>query len=324
MPRFPRVCHRLSALAALGLLACSVQATAPDPATAEEVQGGRDLSDRFTVPVTINGGGPYHFLVDTGSERTVLSYELAGRLTLAPSTAVTLVSIAGTEQVQTAMVPELKVTSSRSTMADFVAPLLSETDMGAVGILGIDSLQTKRVIMDFRRMRMSISDAPRARQADSDEIIVTAKRRLGQLIMVDADIEGQKISVVIDTGSAVSIGNPLLRAALTRRHRLGVMVPIAITSVTGDKTLADYTSIRQVRIGGVTLRNMPAAFADPQIFHRLGLNKKPSLLLGMDVLRLFNRVSIDFANRNVRFMLPGGAARDTDPRLAGSSVARQG
>lgn len=323
MTRFLQT-HRLSVLAALGLLAGPLQATAPDPAAPEEVQGGSDLSQRLTVPVTINGGGPYHFLVDTGSERTVLSHELAGRLTLAPSTAVTLASISGTEQVQTALVPELKLTSSRNAMADFAAPLLSETDMGAVGILGIDSLQTKRVIMDFRRMRMSISDAPRARQADSDEIIVTAKRRLGQLIMVDADIEGQKISVVIDTGSAVSIGNPLLRAALMRRHKLGLMVPIAITSVTGDETLAEYTSIRQVRIGGVTLSNMPAAFADPQIFHRLGLDKKPALLLGMDVLRLFSRVSIDFANRDVRFTLPGGAARDIAPRLAESIVQSRG
>lgn len=323
MTRLLQTCHRLSALAALGLLACPVQAVAPDPATPEEVQGGRDLDERLTVPVTINGGGPYHFVVDTGSERTVLSRELADRLTLASASNVTLLSITGSQQVRTAIVPELRLTASRKGMADFVAPLLSEYHMGAVGILGIDSLQSKRVVMDFHAMRMSISDSPRAALLDADEIVVTARRRLGQLILVDADANGQKISVIIDTGSAVTIGNPALRKKLSARGRLGLMTPITITSVTGGNTPADYTQVDRVRIGGVTLVGMPVAFADPEIFRRLGLDRKPALLLGMDTLRLFDRVSIDFANRNVRFILKGNASQ-TAPQLAGSPIVRGG
>ncbi|RYD93393.1 MAG: hypothetical protein EOP61_23660, partial [Sphingomonadales bacterium] len=239
MSSFLKTVHRLSALGALGLLACSVQAAAPDLASPEEVQGGRDLDKRLTVPVTINGGGPYHFVVDTGSERTVLSHELADRLTLSPDKAVTLLSVTGSEEVETAKVPELRLTAGRDAMSDFSAPLLSEQHMGAVGILGIDSLQTKRVVMDFREMRMVISDAPRAALLESDEIVVTARRRLGQLILVDADADGQKISVIIDTGSAVSLGNPKLRQRLASLGRLGQSVPISIQSVTGDETPAD-------------------------------------------------------------------------------------
>jgi predicted aspartyl protease len=323
MMRFPQACRRLSAVAALGLLACSVQATTLDPATPEEVQGGRDLDERLTVPVTINGGGPYHFVVDTGSERTVLSRELADRLTLAPASNVTLLSLTGLEEVRTAMVPELRLTASRKGMADFAAPLLSQNHMGAAGILGIDSLQTKRVVMDFRAMRMSISDAPRAAPIDNDEIVVSARRRLGQLILVDAEANGQKISVIIDTGSAVTIGNPALHKKLAARGRLGRSMPISITSVTGGDIPADYTQVDRVRIGGVTLVDMPVAFADPQVFRRLGLTSKPALLLGMDVLRLFDRVSIDFANRNVRFILKGDALQAA-PLLAASAVVRGG
>ena len=317
MPRLVQTRRRRSALVALGLFACPVQATTPDTTTAEQVQGGRDLSQRLTVPVTINGGGPYHFVVDTGSERTVLSHELADRLTLIPAKTVTLLSITGIEEVRTAVVPELRLSSSRKGMSDFAAPLLAEHHMGAAGILGIDSLRTKRVVMDFRAMRMSISDAPRAALVDTDEIVVTARRKLGQLILVDADANGQKISVIIDTGSAVTIGNPALRKKLTERGRLGPSTPICITSVTGGITPADYTQVGRVRIGGVTLMDMPVAFADPRIFGRLGLGRKPALLLGMDVLKLFDRVSIDFANRNVRFIIKGNALR-TVPQIAGS------
>ena len=324
MRAFLSINRRLGTLAALGLLACAVQAAIPESTDPDQVQGGRDLSARLTVPVTINGGGPYHFVVDTGAERTVLSRELAERLTLAPARSVTLLSIAGSNQVDTAMVAELRLTAKGAQLSDLEAPLLAEYHLGAVGMLGIDSLQTKRVVLDFRKMRMTISDAPRRNWADDDEIVVVARRRLGQLILVDAEADGQKIAVVVDTGSAVSIGNPALRARLARRGKLGLSVPISITSVTGGQTPADYSSIKEIRIGGAKLRNMPIAFADPQIFHRLGLDRKPALLLGMDALSIFDRVSIDFANHDVRFVLPGDALQAPPPRLAADALPRRG
>jgi len=316
--------RRLPAFNTAWLLACAVQAAAPDPSPVEEVQGARDLDARLTVPVTINGGGPYHFVVDTGSERTVISRELAERLTLAPARPVTLLSIAGIKEVQTAMVSELRLTPGRSQLSDLEAPVLPELHLGAAGILGTDSLQTKKVILDFRNMRMSISDASTGGHVATDEIVVTARRRLGQLILVDADVDGQKINVIIDTGAAVSLGNPKLRERLSRRGRLGIFTPISITSVTGIETAAEYTTARHVRIGGVTMNDLPIAFANPSIFHRLGLDEKPALLLGMDALRAFDRVSIDFANRSVRFLMRGDAQMTTWPRLATTGGKRAG
>lgn len=299
----------------------AASATAAAAAAEEQVQGARDLSQRLTVPVTIAGGGPYHFVVDTGAERTVISRELADRLALAPSRQVTVVSIAGEDLVDTAIVPSLKLTAGRGRMAGFDAPVLAGEHLGAEGMLGLDSLRSKKVVLDFKKMHMSIADADEAPRGDGDEIVVTAKRRLGQLVLVDAEAEGQKISVVIDTGSAVSIGNDALRARLAGKGRLGVIIPIGITSVTGERTAADYTSIRRIRIGGVNLDSMPIAFANAGIFHHLGLDRRPALLLGMDALRLFDRVSIDFANRNVRFLLPGDAFA-APPRMASLAPGR--
>ncbi|MEK6638843.1 MAG: retropepsin-like aspartic protease [Pseudomonadota bacterium] len=37
---------------------------------------------RMTVPVMINGQGPFRFVIDTGADRTVISSELAERLGL--------------------------------------------------------------------------------------------------------------------------------------------------------------------------------------------------------------------------------------------------
>jgi hypothetical protein len=45
-------------------------------------------------------------------------------------------------------------------------------------------------------------------------------------------------------------------------------------------------------------------FADAHPFKRFDLLKRPAMLLGMDTLRAFRRVSVDFAARKVRFLLP--------------------
>ena len=57
-------------------------------------------------------------------------------------------------------------------------------------------------------------------------------------------------------------------------------------------------------IGGLRLQNLSIAFADAPPFRRLGLDERPAMLLGMNELRAFRRVAIDFATRKVLFDLP--------------------
>src|SRR5258708_32982901 len=55
---------------------------APTEEAPESLPLAQDPSLRLTLSVKINGQGPFDFLVDTGSDRTVISLELAA--TLAP------------------------------------------------------------------------------------------------------------------------------------------------------------------------------------------------------------------------------------------------
>ena len=65
---------------------------------------------------------------------------------------------------------------------------------------------------------------------------------------------------------------------------------------------------RDVRLGGAKIIDIPIAFADVHAFAKLGLTKRPAIMLGMDTLKLFDRVSVDFANRRVRLLRPGSSA----------------
>ena len=63
----------------------------------------------------------------------------------------------------------------------------------------------------------------------------------------------------------------------------------------------------------MTLGNTAIAFADAPPFRKLGLDKRPALFLGMTQLKLFRRIAIDFAMREVLFDLPG-SDRDSGSR----------
>lgn len=259
-------------------------------------------SDRMTVPVRIGAGGPFRFIVDTGSERTVVSRELAQRLRLSAGAPVRMHSMTEVSNVETALVPALRV--GRRTVSNIEAPTLGQQTLGADGLLGVDSLASQRVELDFRTNEMIVtrSQAPE-RGWDGDAIVVRARSRFGRLILVDASFDGERVYVILDTGAQISIGNEALRRRLERRRRLAPTEPIEVVSVTGGRMMVDYGVARRVRIGGVEISDLPVAFADVAPFRKLDLLERPAILLGMDALQLFERVSMDFATREVRLQL---------------------
>jgi len=276
--------------------------------TTEDVAIGTDNADRMTVPVSVAGQGPYHFLVDTGSERTVISRELAKRLRLTSGRAAILHSVMGANDVATVHIPHLKVSSNVISVID--APALGASNIGADGMLGIDSLQSQRVLFDFKAKTMSItpSNQPLERM-DGDTIVVRAKSRNGRLIFTQAKIDGRKISVIVDTGSQVTIANMAMQRMLTKRGHQLLDDTVMIESVTGEQMTARVARVPVVELGGLQLKDLSVAFADAHIFRQLGLEHKPTILLGMNAMKAFDRISIDFAAKKVRFVLPATSMR---------------
>jgi predicted aspartyl protease len=263
-----------------------------------------EQDQRLTVPVAVGTSGPYNFIIDTGAERTVVSRELAGALNLAPGLPVNMTSMTGRSTVNTVIVPGLSI-ESIGELHTIVAPALDARNLGASGLLGIDTLRKNMVSIDFETGIMTVHKSERHRKAVSqnpDEIVVTARSAFGQLIVTDAFWGDTRIQVVLDTGSQVSMGN----SALRRRDGMKAeqVHKIELTSVTGAKLIADYTLVPRVKIGDVLFQSLPVAFYDVAPFKKFGLENKPALMLGMDALRSFRKVEIDFPNRQVRFLVP--------------------
>jgi len=275
---------------------------------------GQDRSERMTVPVKVGGESGIPFVIDTGAERTVVSRQLADRLNLAKGPVRNLMTVTGTGKVNTVILSGLELSGTKLDAIE--APALDRAHMGAHGMLGIDSLQSRRVLLDFKKNEMKIVPGRRLQDSDEDTIVVTARSKYGQLILVDARFLGERVKVIVDTGSQTSIGNQALLDRLQRKKKSIALQPVTVTSVTGQTIPAQFATVDRIQIGGADFNNIPVAFADAEPFKRFGLANQPALLLGMDALRLFDRVSVDFANKQVRFILPGTSARPERVLLA--------
>lgn len=303
------------ALGALSPLAAQTPEAGPalTPPVQSTLAAGDDGASRMTVPVFVNGQGPFQFVIDTGADRTVVSKELAEKLALKKSGTMRVHAMGGAGRADMVKIDQLRV--SNRTMTRLTSAALPRAYIGADGLLGVDSLKGQRIIMDFKASTMTLepSSEPDAfAAATGDVIVVTAKTRLGQLVMVDADANGQKVWVVVDTGAQNSVGNRQLRKLMFARDPRTTTKPIEMIDVLGQRTMADYTIVNRLRIGGILLGNAAIAFADAYPFRLFDLHKKPSMLLGMESLRGFERVSVDFSARKIKFLLPANAPRVKD------------
>lgn len=312
------------AILGLGLLSCFpvsavAQALSPDPQTDLAViqQFDIDSSERMTVQVQVNGSEAVPFIVDTGSERTVIANDLAKKLALESGPKLTLATISGKSQVNSFFIDRL--TTAAVNLEGLEAPGLERANLGAYGLLGIDSLEDSRVLLDFKQQKMDVLPSARGRgktKIENGMIIVSAKKRAGRMIISTANINGTRIEIILDTGAQSSMANNALKAKLRPRQLRIAYIPVTMRSVTGAILPGEYNQIKQIEIGGLSISDLPITFADNYAFTALGLEKKPAILLGMDALKLFDRVMIDFGNRRVGFDLPKSVERQSPARMA--------
>jgi len=282
------------------------QAVAPsltDPAT-EILDLDEERNKRLTVPVMIGGTGPYNFMIDTGSQATAVTHQINQDHSFTPLGTATLVGMASRRPVNVVEVNDLTVGSH--TINDLAAPVLNRTHVGADGIIGLDSLQDFRVLIDFRKETIALEDVTKKKNYRRGfEIVVRARQKLGQLLITDAVVEGVRATVIIDTGAQASLANNALR----NRIRAKRAAEVTTTDVNGVSMIGHLSYVRSLEIEGLVLKNVPLTFADAPAFEALGLKDTPVLSLGMQHLKMFDRVAIDFTRQRVLFDVPRDVAR---------------
>jgi len=288
---------------------------APPPSESEMLKLSIDNWTRMTLPTQVNGKGPYAFTIDTAADRSVVSDAVANELQLQTTGGATLYGIVGPQHVSLVTLDKFRI--GRRERHDVSVPVLPREHLGAAGFIGIDALANETVLLDFKRSQISIArSADEGMEHEDGVIVVTGRSKFGQLVLTDAHIGKTKVYAIIDTGAQTTIGNMAFRKLL-----LGRTGPIKdegryIVSVTGSQLPYENGHVDHMMLGDLNVVDLNIALADVQTFRRFGVDDKPAILLGMDVLRGFERVAIDFRKRSVRFLIGKGLYHDQPTRTA--------
>lgn len=277
------------------------------------LDASQDWDERLAVPVKINNIDGFSFTVDTGADRSVLSEGLAQRLNLPRGPDVLVHGVGGSVQCPTATVASLSAGDAR--MSRLILPVLPFGRIGAEGLLGVDILEGRNVVMDFDRRRLEVRRSRREAEVMGTrrDVSVVAHEKLGRLTIADARIGGSRSLAFIDSGGGISIGNMALARAIAARRRRSPddMRPARLLTAGGEMQLGEFRVVPTIEMGELRIINIPMAFADIHIFDYWSLNNRPAALLGVDVLRLFARVELDFGAERVLFRLGQGGVSTT-------------
>jgi hypothetical protein len=273
----------------------------PIDETPTEVGAGKDPYEHMLAPVTINGQGPFQFLIDTGANVSCVSRELADRLALSALPPARVNTVVGAHDRPAVLIEHLQV--GDRTRKAVHAPAMP-FNRGVDGVLGVDWLKGQRLELGFKGKTLAITKS-KEDQAAQGSVVVPALRRLGQLTIIDADLSGRRISAMIDSGSQLTICNSRLRELVFEfDRRRGADTPyqrVKMESLIGETFWGEMMYLPFVRLGGLHLGNVPVVFSDMHVFELWGLSEKPALVLGMDLLTQFDSVALDFGRSQVRF-----------------------
>jgi predicted aspartyl protease len=260
----------------------------------------KDSSGRAVALIQINGQGPFRFILDTAANRSVLSQALATRLGLEHAGMGVVHSVDGAEiamqvKVESISFGALRLSGGETPVLD--SPMLD----GEHGLLGVDGMAGRLLHVDFTKQCVEIFESA-GQMPLNGWLSVPASVRFGSLVMVQGEIMGVRVNVLIDTGSNISLANEKFREALgdVRAHSIEYKNGHAFT-FGRPIVLKQRVWTPRLRIGRTFVDNVNAYIGDFHIFDMWGLQDEPTVLIGMDVLERSREMAIDYEHGIVHF-----------------------
>lgn len=295
----------IAGAASLALLAPHAAAQSVRKATGTRIANAADTEldvmaawvDRYgrpTVKVTLNGAGPFDFLVDTGANTTVVAQRHIEALGIPYTGMVEVNGTTGTRDFPLAEIRQLEAgsaTRERLTVAVATDANLLRED----GILGADVFAGRRLTFNIPGKTVTVESPARNRwrRARSNLTI-----RNGNLAEIDGRIGKVSAKFMLDTGSDECIINGPLRERLKEAYpRMPHLDEATVRGVTGHVIVGDYLELPDVRMGNVIIRDAGAVVADVPIFRIWGLEEEPAMIVGVNVLSRLDQFSIDYGAR---------------------------
>jgi hypothetical protein len=246
----------LAVLSAAPLIGVADAFAAPTRAVATTVPLVRAADGALSVTVTVNGAGPFRFLLDTGSAGTSVSDDLARRLDAPAVARADVTTAAGVEPAVIVRLDRLALggRTAEGLLATVVPAERLRGDGAALdGVLGQDFLSRFNYTLDYERGRLEWDEDG---AGDCGDARLPLEAIEGRFLAALPQDDGSTLRVVPDSGAS---------AFVVFERPAGPRLPILLSG--GRRRLETLSGTRDVtpgtllalRVGAMTLRQAPVA-----------------------------------------------------------------
>jgi len=247
----------------------------------------------------INGQGPFRFVVDTGASHSVMAAHLVQQLGLVATegSGVRLSGVTGSIMAATVQVERLQAGDliMRDRAMAVINARLSDED----GVLGVEGLEHKKIIVDFGRNQIQILES-HATRMPSEYVRVPVRLDFKGLMLVDARIGRLRVKAIIDTGAERTLGNSALQRALNIGDNTHQAPPTTgVQGVTAEIQPAYLLNVPLIKLGDMYIARVDVSFGDIHVFKVWNMETEPALLVGMDALGVLDTIVIDYGRKQL-------------------------
>jgi len=243
---------------------------------------------KVLLPLTINGQGPFSFLVDTGADGSSILTTLAQSLHLPFAESRSRRGVGG-EDIASVYRAKQVIFGGQLRQNDVALGGVSRLGPNEDGLVAAGIVTTLPSEIDFGRSEIRIylhglPDISRYRPVKS--YIDRDSARASAKIYCSAVIDGIPLKLLVDTGASVDL---LLFPSTVKAHGLWDKYPDASAArtlgITGAINVAREVIVPDFAIGDITVPHLPVKMMDPESHND---NEGVDGLLGARFLKLFS------------------------------------
>jgi len=267
-----------------------------------EVPLFRGSRGKALVMVNVDNRGRYPFMLDTGSEFTVVLQNLVDQLQLSPAVGKgrTIGTGNGTVRARAYNIGELFIGNMRMPTPNAIA-LPNRKDQSFKGVLGGPLF--KDVSAEFNMDDKKLRIYNRGHAFDESEWQKLKGTKIDKTYFtVTITVEGHEIAAFVDTGAERTFINAEASALLGVNDGSRSTTDVGVTGGGNKTSTAKVFQVASFTLGDHDLESRKLYSADLPFFKSIKLYDKPAAILGMDVLQHFNFI-VDASNARM-FLKP--------------------
>jgi len=202
----------------------------------------------IVVQATVNGAGPFSFLLDTGSTHTVIDPGLARQLKAPVIGEAALTTVSDIRKDQLARLKEIRV--GDSTVSELAA-IIDKMDQvklkapGVRGVLGEDFISEFDLLIDYKKRELRFDPpAPAGERCRIETMGHYRGQTTTNRLLIEAefmDVSGGKVQLQLDTGAKMPELFPVRHDSFPEQPWAGSM---AFSSGPNGTTVHSHTTIR--------------------------------------------------------------------------------